>query len=138
DRPCDCGVVLRYAIAGGSTPVRYDESLNEFLLNVGRTSYRLVYCFTCGGKLPESMRGRRFMTPSADDCAAVAAVVPRCRSTADVLRELGPADPADFWGARQQPWPPGERTWRRQLVYARRWRTVVLVVVEYSDGSISF
>src|SRR5580765_1276881 len=99
ERPCDCGIAIRCVDARG--PVRYDESLNEFLLDVGRQSYRWIYCFNCGGRLPESMRGRRFTTPSTDDCAAVAAILPRCRTVADVLRELGPGDRLEFWDARQ-------------------------------------
>jgi hypothetical protein len=137
DRPCDCGAVLRCAAAGAGTPVYYEEVFNEFRLEVARVSWRLVYCFNCGGRLPESVRGRRFSAPSAEDCAAVAAILPRLRSVGDVLCELGPADPVDFWDARLQ-WPPRERSWRRQLVYARRWRSMVLVVMEYADGSVSF
>ena len=40
-------------------PVRYDELLNEFWLDCGGRSQRLVYCFNCG-RLPESLRGRAY------------------------------------------------------------------------------
>jgi hypothetical protein len=135
ERACDCGAAIRCADVAG--PVVYDEMTNEFHLIVGERRHRLVYCFNCGGKLPESTRGRRFTTPSAVECGQVAVIVHSCRSAADVVHELGSGDVISVWDMRSH-WPPGDRPWRRQFVYTRRWKTLVLVVVEYADGSLSF
>jgi hypothetical protein len=135
ERACDCGTAIRLSDLAG--PVCYDPVYNEFRLTIGSNQHRLVYCFSCGGKLPDSTRSRRFATPSMQECEQAAAIMHRCRSAGDIVHELGPSDAADEWDARSQ-WPPTNRPWRRQFIYAKRWSTLVLVVIEYADGSLSF
>src|SRR5271154_1955287 len=135
ERACDCGTTIRCADAGES--IRYDAIHNEFDLVIGSRLHRLIYCFNCGGKLPDSTRSRRFATPSMHECEDVATIMHRCRSAGDIVHQLGPSDEMGEWDKRGQ-WPPTDRPWRRQFVYTRRWNSLVLVVVEYADGSLSF
>ena len=93
ERPCDCGTAIRCADLGG--PLVYDPIYNELQLVMRERRFRLLYCFNCGGRLPDSMRGRRFTTPSAQECEQIARILHRCRSAEDVLRELGPSDVTD-------------------------------------------
>jgi hypothetical protein len=135
ERTCDCGMAIRCADVGG--PITYDPIFNEFHLEIGALRHQLIYCFSCGGKLPDSTRDQRFTAPSLEECEQVAAIIHRCRSARDIVHELGPSDAASEWDALTH-WPPKDRPWRRQFVYTRRWRTLVLVVVEHADGSMSF
>jgi hypothetical protein len=135
ERACDCGAAIRCTDLGG--PIHYDPIYNEFHLTIGSQQHRLVYCFSCGGKLPDSTRNRRFTTPSMQECEQAAAIMHLCRSAGDILHELGPSDATHEWDARSR-WPPTDRPWRRQFVYAKRWSTLVLVVIEHADGSLSF
>jgi hypothetical protein len=135
ERTCDCGMVIRCADVRG--PVSFDPIYNEFHLTVDGRRHQILYCFNCGGKLPESTRDKRFNTPSPAECQEVAALMSRCRLAGDIVHELGPSDATSRWDALTD-WPPGNRPWRRQFVYTRRWITLVLVVVEYADGSLSY
>jgi hypothetical protein len=132
---CDCGLAVRCADLG--VPVTFDPIYNEFYLAIGSRRHQLIYCFNCGGKLPDSTRDKRFNTPSLAECEQVAAIMSRCRSAGDIAHELGQSDATSEWDALTH-WPPRDRPWRRQFVYTRRWITLVLVVVEYADGSLSF
>jgi hypothetical protein len=137
DRTCDCGTIIRCTDARGG-PVSYDSIYNEFHLALGTSAHvRLWYCFHCGGRLPESTRGRRFTSPSLIECEQVTAIIHRCRSAADLVREIGPGDGMKMGELTK--WPPmTDRPWRRQFAYTRRWKTLVLLVIEYTDGSLSF
>jgi hypothetical protein len=135
ERPCDCGTAIRCADVGGA--ITYDPIYNEFHLDIGGRRHQLIYCFNCGGKLPDSTRDKRFAAPSLKECEQVAVIMNRCRSAGDIVHELGPSDVTSEWDAHSH-WPPKDRPWRRQFVYTRRWITLVLVVVEYADGSLSF
>jgi hypothetical protein len=136
DRTCDCSTIVRCADAANGR-VTYDPIYNEFHLALGDSArIRLLYCFQCGGRLPESTRGRRFTSPSLRECEQVTGIIHRCRSAADVVHELGASDTSS---AELTTWPPmTDRPWRRQFAYTRRWKTLVLIVIEYSDGSLSF
>jgi hypothetical protein len=157
--PCTCrhwdGWVNRPDV-----PIELDREMNEVNLRCSDgASLIIYYCPVCGGEMPKSTRGAKFMEPSAHEVRAVWRLTgarhpasrlarllawllwPRpLRTIEEVLRRLGPPD------RRVNPPSPNpiDRSLyshvdvKTQLVYSSIWRTLDLVVFEGRDGSISF
>lgn len=129
----NCCRPLRDAINSDSFPLTYDDHVEEVqLLLSGRDGIAVVrYCPFCGEKL-ESDRSKLFTEPTDDDCEDVREQLKGLASLDDVVAKLGePNDQGTGCGPESRPW----RQWAR---YTEIWNSLVLIVGEHEDGSISW
>ncbi len=139
ERPCTCGLPEKWAQAP-SFPVKFDAEVNEYHLVYGKKHryYDVMrYCFWCGGRLPESTRGRFFAEPSEAETAKIRGMLAGARSTEEILAILGQPDEIIDWydfDADEESVDGPEKTWTRCLRYSSRWKTLILQVFDYSDS----
>src|SRR5450432_3285595 len=125
---CECGLLEQLA-AEPASPLGYDAKLAEYSLVVGRSTWLIEFCFSCGGRLPPSRRGELFTTPSSEEVAALRQAMDGLKSVDQVIARLG--EPDDVVNRPSEPSAhPKEIVWRRQLSYSRLWTTLNLVVLE--------
>jgi hypothetical protein len=110
-------------------PVKFDGEHGEYWL-VGDGDIALMYfCFSCGGRLPESKRSTLFTTPTDADVAAVTRIIAQLKSVEDAVRLLGQPD------ERYDAPPLLGADWNRTLRYSSRWESLFLDVQELPDGT---
>jgi hypothetical protein len=139
-RLCDCGFPERWA-RDPSVPIEFNPKVNEYYLVAGTKGgmhHVMHYCFWCGGRLPESKRGELFTEPAESEMAQVRAVSAEAKSAADVLRVLGEPDATFDWVDTDDPELNGAKKWDKCYRYSSRWKTLVVNVMEFSDGSIEW
>lgn len=136
---CHCKAV-ESAASDSNCPVEFDDTLNEYnIVSIdGRHRYRLYFCWFCGGELPESKRPGLFTTPLAAEVIGMKKEIASIHSAADAVARLGKPDAKyDVDVERGERLSSGVRC-QGQLIYASRWRSLVLTVREGSDGSVDF
>jgi hypothetical protein len=133
-------------VADPMFPIEYDERTNEYQIVLNGIRITMVYCFRCGGRLPESKRGSLVTTPADSEMAEVDALLKGARSISDVIRILGAPDTIHegAYHARTETAPtqaPGDCRvipWKQQLDYCERWESLTLIVHENLDGSVAY
>jgi hypothetical protein len=98
----------------------------------------MYYCFSCGGRLPESSRAENFLTPDEGERAQATRLLAEAATIEDVCRILGRPDNIYEWEAWQRTTTRDVLVWKRTLRYSTRWKTLVLDVQELPDGSIHY
>ena len=142
NEPCSCGIPAKWA-EDDTFPVEYDSETGEFSVIHGRSGkarWRMVFCPSCGGRLPESRRPSFFTTPSEQEKQEVAGLLKGIHDIASMQRVLGDPDAVVEWSDTQE-MPEGRygaRKWKRQFTYQRRWNTLVLIAFQEEDDSITF
>ncbi len=99
ERPCTCGLPEKWAQAP-NFPVKFDAEVNEYCLvygKRGRWHHVMRYCFWCGGRLPESTRGKLFTEPSQAEMAEIRRMLAGARSAEEILATLGQPDEIIDW-----------------------------------------
>jgi hypothetical protein len=139
---CSCGSPAKWA-EDATFPIEYDSQTGEY--NVvhgmsGKGRWRMLFCPSCGGRLPESRRSAFFTTPSDEEKQEVARLLERIHDPATLQQVLGDPDEVAEWSETgEAPWDHyGVRKWKRQLTYQKRWRTLVLTAFQGEDDSITF
>ena len=140
---CKCGLPDKWA-RDPSLPVEFDATLNEYHLVRGtkrRWFTVMHYCFWCGGRLPESTRGRLFTEPEKGELEEVQSVLADARSRADVFRIFGEPDASFDWSdddeaLNSQVW--NVKKWDKSFRYSTRWNSLDVIVLEYPDGSVEY
>ena len=136
---CQCGKPEKWA-RHPAFPVEFDAELNEYYMVHGKKQPRnhiMRYCFWCGGRLPESKRGELFTEPDEGEMAEVRTLLAEARSAADALRVLGEPDNTVDWVEGPEPELYASKKWTKCHQYSSRWKTLVVNVLEFSDGSYS-
>jgi hypothetical protein len=133
---CECGTVENLA-SDRRSPIKHDKDLNEYDLvpGDGKVHYRMYFCFFCGGRLPESMRGSLFAEPSDQEINEVTELMSNADSIQQVIQALGKPDESVN--------PPkgtsndnGGSEYKTHHRYLRSWKTLDLTIRERKDGSI--
>lgn len=135
---CHCGTVESLA-SDRHSPIEYDKKLNEYNLvwRGEKASYRLYFCFFCGGKLPESKRASLFTEPSAEEMKEVAQILGNVKSIQQALQILGePDNTVQAPKVSSQDNGKSDVNYKRHHFYLRRWKTLDLTIRERKDGSI--
>jgi hypothetical protein len=128
---CKCGMPDRFAV-DPAYPVKFDAEQQEYnLVGDGRLVI-MYFCFSCGGRLPESKRSKYFTTPDDADETEVRKLIGQTKSIEDVLRILGVPDET-FEGLAF----PGV-DWKRTYRYSTKWKSLFLDVQEKDGGTIEF
>jgi len=139
---CSCGNPAKWA-EDSTFPVEYDSQTGEFNVIHGKSvkgRWRMLFCPSCGGRLPESRRSLFFTTPSDEEKQEVTRLVERIHDPASLQQVLGePDEVADWSETREIPEDHyGVLKWKRQFTYQKRWRTLVLTAFQGEDDSITF
>jgi hypothetical protein len=128
-RMCECGMPDRFAI-DPAYPVKFDGEMNEYnVVGDGRIA-RMYYCFSCGGRLPESKPSKYFTVPDEADQAEVRTIIAGIKSIDDLRRTLG--EPDDTFDGAAFPCVEWKRTYR----YSTRWKSLFLDAQEMPDATI--
>ncbi len=126
---CQCGMPDRFAV-DAAYPVKFDAELNEYdLVGDGRIA-RMYYCFSCGGRLPESKSSKYFTVPDEADQAEVSRIIAGIKTIDELRRTLGEPDDT-FDGATF----PGV-DWKRTFRYSTKWKSLSLDAQEMPDGTV--
>src|ERR1700730_12421000 len=90
---CECGT-MRGLASDPLSPIEYDERLNEFHLisRDEKVHYLMYFCFSCGGKLPDSKRMSLFTEPSVEEIKEVTDLLANVSSIQQVKQALGDPD----------------------------------------------
>lgn len=139
---CRCGNPARWA-EDPAFPVEYDPQTSEFNVVHGRSGkarWRMFFCPSCGGRLPESQRQSLFTIPSDEERQEVVPLLEGIHDAASMQRVLGePDEVAEWLETEETGWERyGVRRWKRQFSYQKRWKTLILMAVEEEDNSITF
>jgi len=81
---CSCGNPAKWA-EDSTFPVEYDSQTGEFNVIHGKSvkgRWRMLFCPSCGGRLPESRRSLFFTTPSDEEKQEVTRLVERIHDPA--------------------------------------------------------
>lgn len=135
ERPCDCGTPQRSSADPGC-PVEFDSEMNEFHLIHKRMRAVMRYCFWCGGRLPESKRDQFFSEPSESEKREVSRLLKGVKTIGDARTVLG--EPDETFDGNETEQGESSLRWKQMLRYSRRWKTLVLSVMEMADGTISY
>ncbi len=133
DERCVCKTIQGAASEPG-TIIRFDPEMNEY----GGPHLDFYYCPVCGGRMPESTRGDRFMEKSDDEVSDLFSITKGLNTLEEVIHVLG--EPDDI----SEPEPLskedieiyGGKIARRQLLYSKRWKTINAVVQLMEDGQV--
>jgi hypothetical protein len=117
--------------------VVFEPEMNEYNLVIGHNHWIMEYCFSCGGRLPDSRRGDLFLTPSEADVRAVRNAMDGMKTVAEVIAVLGEPDES-VNRPESLPPHPKEVVWRRQLRYSRVWPSLDLTILELPSGEIQY
>jgi len=132
-------------------PIEYCSRTRTFELIYGNGlgRHRLYYCFDCGGNLPEEDYSTR-PVPDEREQAEAESIMSSALTVAEVVSALGPPDEEIPWSegpgteiyeelAKRYPdqYAPG-RNWLRCLRYSKRWRSLLLDILEYEGGEIEY
>ena len=129
----NCCRRLRDAIDTDSSPLTYNDHVQEvqLLLSGGDALAVVRYCPFCGEKV-KSGRAKLFTKPTDEDGDDVRQQLKGLGSLDDVMAKLGePNDQGTGCGPESRPW----RQWAR---YSEIWNSLVLIIGEHEDGSISW
>lgn len=139
---CSCGSPVKWA-EDSTFPVEYDSQTGEFNLVHGKSGkgrWRMRFCPSCGGRLPESRRSSFFTTPSEEEKHEVTRLVDRIHDLVSLQQALGDPDDVVEWSETRELREDhyGVVKWKRQFTYQKRWRTLVLTAFQGEDDSITF
>ena len=139
---CECKIIEQYS-KDPDIPIRYDSKFNEYSLEFGSDNGGNIYfeyCFSCGGRLPESKRGDFFTTPDKDLVNQYKKMLRGVNSAEEIIQILGTPDfqynnptireiDKDLYGIKEQ---------KRQFDYKQLSETFILSVSEYADGTFDY
>jgi hypothetical protein len=132
---CRCRRVKKLA-ADTDSVISYDKSLNEY----EAPGLVLYYCPFCGGRMPESKRGTFFMKPSRKEADDFRSRVKGCNTIEDVIATFGEpdhvTDPIQVDVERHRVY--GGPVFKKELKYARRWKTICVTVCLDQDNELHF
>jgi len=89
---CKCGT-LENASKEPSHPIRWDERMQEYYLDLGQQRHMMIhYCPFCGGKTPESRRGSFFAHVTQAEETRILLLFKDIRTVSDMIARFGPPD----------------------------------------------
>jgi len=89
---CDCGV-LENASKEPSSPIRWDERMNEYhIVDTKGGQMMVYYCPFCGGSTPKSRRGSFFAHVTQEEEHRITELFRGIHTVSDVVARFGPPD----------------------------------------------
>jgi len=122
-------------------PIAYCEELNEYhIMCDGGHELIMYYCYFCGGKLPDSLRGQQFVKLDKSEEDEVKSLIANIDTVEKIYKVLGEPDKIvdsdhkeeDFFVLRNK------QKCVRWYVYYKRWKSLDLQIYENEDGTLGF
>lgn len=140
---CGCGVWAKRA-NDPFFPIWYNAKTNEYILLFGRiaaNAVTIIFCPSCGGRMPKSRRGDLFTIPIDEELAEARALLEQVDGV-DAMRSLLGEPDAVFDGFKDEYGEPLRNPdgpdLIRQYTYSSRWKTLSVSIQEYEGGTLQF
>ncbi len=124
-------------------PISYSEEFNEYhIMCEGGQELVMNYCHFCGGKLPDSLRGKDFCELDKSEVDEVKSLIGKIDTAEKMHEVLGEPDKIvnntmkeeDFFYVLRRP----KNKCVRWYLYYKRWKSLELQIAEYEDGTLGF
>ena len=122
-------------------PISYSEELNEYhLICDGGGELQMNYCYFCGGKLPDSLRGQYFTDLDKSEEDEVKSLIGEIDSVEKMYELLGVPDKKGNHNLKEDEFFILSRKDKcvRWYMYYKRWKSLVLHIHEIEDGTLGF
>ena len=122
-------------------PVSYCEELNEYhILCEGGIELVMNYCYFCGGKLPDSLRGQLFVEIDNSEKDEVKFLTDKIDTVEKIHEVLGEPDKIVDRDLKEKDFfiLKSKSKCLRWYVYYKRWKSLKLQILENEDGTLGF
>ena len=121
-------------------PISYFEELNEYnLMCEGGHGLIMYYCFFCGGKLPDSLRGQLFYELDKSEEDEVKSLIGKIDTVEKMHEVLGEPDEIVDHDLEEENFfvlKKNKNKCVRWYRYNKRWKSLELQVMENEDGTL--
>ncbi|MHC5061314.1 MAG: DUF6980 family protein [Planctomycetota bacterium] len=137
---CNCRSSEEWKV-NDKIPISYFEELNEYhIMCEGGVTSVMYYCYFCGGKLPDSLRGQLFYELDKSEENEVKSLISKIDTVEKIHEVLGEADKILNRDTEEEAFfvLRNKKKCVRWYVYHKRWKSLELQILEHEDGTLGF